>query len=139
MGTNLDIVRQHYAHVAEGHLDRDREIMSASVMTSDPGAGEIAGIDAFLAFEASFHVAFPDGRMELHGAVESGSTVATHGVFKGTHTGPLAGSGGVIEPTNHSLALPFADFFRFEGGKIVEHSMYYDQMSFLGQLGLLPG
>jgi steroid delta-isomerase-like uncharacterized protein len=136
--TMTEAVQQHYRNVAEGAWERDRHLMASGVVTVDPGAGRIEGIDAFLAFEAAFHDAFPDGHMEISHIIEAGETVASEGAFTGTHTGPLAGPSGTIEATGKSLRLPFADFFRFSNGQIVEHHIYYDQITFLTQLGLMP-
>jgi predicted ester cyclase len=139
VGSLTDIVLRHYAYVSEGQLERDREIMSPDVVTVEPGAGRIDGIDAFIGFEEGFHRAFPDGRLESRGAVESGDMVIAEGVFTGTHTGPLEGPAGTVAPTGKRLELPFCDVFRIVDGQIVEHRVYYDQMAFLGQLGLVGG
>jgi len=139
MASLIEIVQKHYDNVSKGEWTRDREIMSPDVVTIDPGAGRIEGIEAFLAFEEVFHRAFPDGRLESRGAIESGDIAIAEGIFSGTHTGPLEGPAGTVPPTGKSLELPFCDVFRIADGKIVEHRVYYDQMAFLGQLGLVPG
>jgi predicted ester cyclase len=133
----VDLVKQHYANMSQGELERDREVMSSDVVTVDP-SGRIEGLDAFLAHERVFATAFPDARAELIRAVESGDTVMTEGVFSGTHTGPLAGPAGEVPPTGKSLRLEFADVFVVRDGLIVEHHIYYDQVAFLTQLGLMP-
>jgi predicted ester cyclase len=132
------IVQRHYANVSEGRPEKDRELFDPSVVTTDPGAGQMRGIEAFLGYEAAFAKAFPDGRLEGTRFVEQGDTVMVEGTFSGTHSGPLVGAQGTVPPTGKRVALPFADVFRIANGKIVEHRIYYDQMAFLGQLGLLP-
>jgi predicted ester cyclase len=137
MGALVDVVKQHYANMSSGDWERDREIMSPDVVTVDPSA-TLTGLDAFMAHEAVFATAFPDAQAELIRAVEAGDTVMTEGVFSGTHTGPLATPAGEIPPTGNSLELKFADVFVIRDGLIVEHHIYYDQVAFLTQLGLMP-
>ncbi len=138
MGALRDLVEQHYRNVAAADIEADGEIFTDDVVTIDPGAGRIDGIDAFKAFEAGFHKAFPDGRMDVKTLVESGDTVMTEGVFLGTHTGPLVGPGGEIPATGRKLELPFSDVFKARGGRLAEHHIYYDQVTFMVQLGLMP-
>jgi predicted ester cyclase len=133
----VEIVKQHYANMSTGAWERDREIMSADVVTVDP-TGTMTGIEAFLEHEVAFVTAFPDARAELVRAVESGDVVMTEGIFSGTHTAPLASPAGEIPPTGKSLRLPFADVFVVRDGLIVEHHIYYDQVAFMAQLGLMP-
>jgi predicted ester cyclase len=133
----VEIVKQHYANMSNGQWERDREIMSPDVVTVDP-SGTITGIEAFLEHEAVFGRALPDARAELVRAVEADGIVMTEGIFSGTHTGPLATPGGEIPPTGNSIRLPFADVFVIRDGVIVEHNIYYDQIAFLTQLGLMP-
>jgi ketosteroid isomerase-like protein len=134
----VDIVKQHYANVSQGDWQRDREIMSPDVVTMAPGAGTLNGLDAFLGHEAVFPTAFPDARAELIRAVASGDTVIVEGAFSGTRTGPLASPAGEVPPTGRSLRLEFADVFVIRDGIVVEHRIYYDQVEFMTQLGLMP-
>jgi ketosteroid isomerase-like protein len=62
----------------------------------------------------------------------------SEGIFSGTHTGPLATPAGDVPPTGKPLRLAFADVFVIRDGLIVEHHIYYDQVAFLTQLGLMP-
>lgn len=137
MSPLIDLVKQHYANMSSGDLDRDRELMSPDVVTVDP-SGTIRGVDAFIEHERGFATAFPDARAELVRGIESGELVMAEGVFSGTHSGPLASPQGEVPPTGRTLRLEFADVFVVRDGLIVEHHIYYDQVSFLAQLGLMP-
>ncbi len=75
--------------------------------------------------------------MEVVRAVEADGEVYLTGRFKGTHTGDLVSPEGTIPASGTSLDLPFADYFRVSGGKIVEHEVIWDQMGLLAQLGAL--
>jgi ketosteroid isomerase-like protein len=41
-------------------------------------------------------------------------------------------------PTGKNLRPEFADVFVTRDGMVVEHRVYYDQLAFLTQLGLMP-
>jgi predicted ester cyclase len=132
------IIERHYANVNSGAFDKEREVFEGGVVTVDPGAGRMEGLEAFLGFLGAFRTAMPDARIEGRIFVEQGDVVAVEGTYSGTHTGPLASPQGTIPPTGKRMVLPFVDLFRVRNGKIAEHRVYYDQMAFLGQLGLLP-
>ena len=131
------LVEQHYRNLSTGNLDAEDDLFSPDVVTVDPAAGTIRGIDSFKAYVRAFHAAFPDERHTLSSVVESGSMVAAEGTFTGTHAGPLVGPAGQVPATGRTVQLAFADVFEVEQGRITRHRLYYDQVSFLGQLGLL--
>ena len=66
----------------------------------------------------------------------AGDAVIVEGRFVGTHTGPLAGPDGDIEPTGASVDLRFADVSRVRDGRIASYHTYYDQLGMLEQLGV---
>ena len=132
------VVQKHYDNVSSANFDAEDELFDSNVDTVDPGAGTIQGIEAFKAYERGFHQAFPDGRLTMKSAISSGNRIAVEGSFTGTHTGPLASPTGEIPPTNRTLDLAFSDIFEAEGERITRHRIYYDQVSFLAQLGLMP-
>ena len=112
---------------------------SDELETIDPGMGTVHGIEPFREYLETFKRAMPDARAVIERAYEAGNTVIVEGRFVGTHTGPLAGDDGDIEPTGARVDLPFADFSRVEDGKIVSYHTYYDQVGLLTQLGLMEG
>jgi predicted ester cyclase len=139
MGQLRTMVETHYRGVSEGDLDLAASVFTPDVVSIDPGAGRMEGIDAFRGYGETFLRAFPDGRLRADRIVaETDSSIVVEGTFSGTHTGPLAGPDGEIPPTGRRLALPFVDVFDARDGRFVEHHIYYDQMALLGQLGLVP-
>jgi ketosteroid isomerase-like protein len=138
MSTLRTLVEKHYTQINTNDFANSPEIFSADVETIAPGSGPVRGIEAFLAYGAAFHTAFPDARIEANHTVESGDTIMVEGRYTGTHTGPLVGSAGTLPPTGRTLDLPYCDVFRVADGKIVEHRVYFDQVDVLTQLGLMP-
>jgi predicted ester cyclase len=81
--------------------------------------------------------AFPDGQVEVERAFGQGDLGCLQVRFEGTHTGPLAGSGGAeIPPTGRRVEFPYCIVVRFEDGKAVELDEYYDQLDLLTQIGV---
>lgn len=102
------------------------------------GTSTMRGHQEVSAYFQGYAVAFPDCRFELVSAVESPERVAIEARLVGTHTGPLHGSSGEIPATGKRLDLPFCVVMDLEGGKVKRHRGYYDQFTFMSQLGLLP-
>jgi predicted ester cyclase len=138
MGKLRELVDIHYQGVSTGDLDLAMSVFDGDVVTIDPGAGRMDGIEAMRALGEAFLAGFPDGRLILERvAAETDDTIVVQGTFAGTHTGVLAGPAGELPPTGRELRLPYCDIFVARDGRFVEHSMYYDQMTLLGQLGLV--
>jgi predicted ester cyclase len=112
--------------------------MTPDVENQFPGAapGSVNGIEGHKRFVGPFLKAFPDARITIVSTMEAGDTIVTEGVYGGTHTGPMEGPQGTIPPTGRKIELPFADIFKVRGGKVVAHHLYFDQMTFMAQLGL---
>jgi steroid delta-isomerase-like uncharacterized protein len=99
------------------------------------GEAEVRG------YYAESRTAFPDQRnevLELHHAED---TVAVEFILLGTHLGPLRG----LPPTGRSFRCQMTAFFVFDGDRLVNERVYFDQATILRQLGLahdptsLPG
>ena len=138
MGEARAVVDRFYAAYNAGYTSDTLPQFDRDVVTVDPAAGEMRGIDAFAGYLGGFIRAIPDAKLNVVRAVESGDMVAIEGTFTGTNTGPLASPQGEIPPTGRAFVLPYMEIYEVRGGRIVSHHIYYDQMSFLGQLGLLP-
>ena len=135
----LALVEQHYQNVSSAKIDAEDELFSPDVETIDPGAGTLRGLEAFKMYEQAFQRAFPDGKLVVKSAIEAGNKVAVEGAYTGTHTGPLSGPNGEIPPSNRPLNLDVSDVFEIDGSRITRHRVYYDQVQFMTQLGLMHG
>jgi steroid delta-isomerase-like uncharacterized protein len=66
---------------------------------------------------------------------DAGQTVVCTFTVEGTQDGPL----GPFPATGNRFALPLCELWHFDpGGRVVGGDLYYDQVSLLTQLGLLP-
>jgi steroid delta-isomerase-like uncharacterized protein len=81
-----------------------------------------------------FFDAFPDSRFTIDDMIAEGDRVVTKKTFTGTHTGDFAG----IPATGRTVTLQYVDIMRVRDGRIVEHWLSMDQLSFMQQLGVVP-
>jgi steroid delta-isomerase-like uncharacterized protein len=67
--------------------------------------------------------------------LDAGQAVVCTFTVTGTHDGPL----GPFPATGRAFALPLCELWHFDaGGRVVGGDLYYDQVSLLTQLGLMP-
>ncbi len=59
-------------------------------------------------------------------------------IGRGTNTGPLHMPTGDIPATGRHLELSFCEVIQCRNGKIVNFHIYFDNMTLLQQLGLVP-
>ena len=103
-----------------------------------PDQGEIRGRGAISQYFRQQAEVFPDSGYESLQKHESGNVAIDEGYFTGTHTEPLPmPSGETVPPTGKQVRVRACDLATVDGGFITEHHLYFDQMEFLGQLGLL--
>jgi len=102
-----------------------------------PGT-ELTGREAAAARINVFLRASPDLHHEILSTVEAGDAVAVEARFTATHTGPLASPNEDIPPTGRAVVLDYVDVLRLASGHIRSEHVYFDQLSYLTQLGLLP-
>jgi predicted ester cyclase len=133
-----DIVTTHYRGMETGDLDLAVAGFDPAVVTRTP-KGSLYGLAEFRGLVEVFCTAAPDGRHEIVNTVEAGDTIVVEGIYSGTHTGPLMSADGPIAASGATFSFPYADVLQVRDGKVVTHSLYWDNMTFLGQLGLLPG
>ena len=86
-------------------------------------------------FFAVVHQAFPDLRVEVHDVIAEGDLVAARVTYTGTHQGEFLG----IPATGKQTRTNGVDLFRMQDGRQAEHWGGPDILSFLMQLGVMPG
>jgi steroid delta-isomerase-like uncharacterized protein len=100
---------------------------------SDPSTPELLTGDTFVQMCNSLFAALPDLSFELVSLLDAGNgTIATQWHMHGTNTGSLYG----YPPTGCKVSLAGADFLTIENEKISSCQRYFDQKTFLSQLGL---
>ena len=131
-----DVILKHID--AFNGRDSDADPWAADAEMTAPGA-QVSGRDNVIGFIAVFQEAFPDLRLEVHQLLSDGSTAAAEGLMTGTHSALLHTPNGDIAPTGRAIALRWAAVYATDADTIKSEHLFFDQMEFLGQLGLLPG
>ena len=132
------IPSRFYQSFAAGDIDSALAAFADRVEMVDPGLGTVRGLPALREYLEGFKQAMPDAHAVISRMYESGDTIIVEGRLIGTHTGPMAGPDGDVPPSGRSIDVAFADFCQIQDGKIVAYHTYYDQVSLLTQLGLMP-
>jgi predicted ester cyclase len=136
MGSARDTVERFYELFAAGKISDTVALFDPACVTLTPGGAlnqsEHEGMGQ------AFKAAFPDSHMVVDQVVESGDEIVVFGHFQGTHTGDLQAAEGTIPASGNTLNLRYVDYFKVEGGRVVDQQTIFDQMELLGQLGALP-
>jgi ketosteroid isomerase-like protein len=139
MGEARDVMDRLTKALVSKDLDTISTLYAPEAVAFDPGVGEIKGPESILEYFKGFQEAFPDVKWEPLHEHESGNTAIDEGYLVGTNSGPIPlPSGDSIPATGKSVRLRECDAVTIENGVITSHRFYYDQMDFLGQLGLSP-
>ena len=128
----------HYEGINKHDLDLAASMIADDVVTVTP-QGETKGLAAFREFGDAFLSASPDAAIRADATYEVGDTIITEGVYSGTHTGDLATPDGPIPPTGRKFSFAFVDIMQVADDKVVNHRIYWDNLGFMAQLGLVPG
>ena len=98
----------------------------------------IQGADGIVAANQGWKSAFPDAKGTETSVVASGDTVVQEITWSGTNTGPMETPGGTMPATGKSASVRAVMVSTFDGDKIKETHHYFDMMSMLQQLGVMP-
>jgi steroid delta-isomerase-like uncharacterized protein len=137
MSEQQETVMRFYDAFAGGDLDAAAAVFAENVEITDPDLGSVQGVAAMRDYLEGLKGPVPDAGAVVERTFEAGDTVIVEGRFTGTITGPLPGPDGDLPTSGNKVDLPFADFSRLGGGKIIEYRTYYDQVGLLTQLGLM--
>jgi predicted ester cyclase len=94
----------------------------------------VTNISEFRAFLESDFATVPDSVQEIDVIFGGGDYVAVRARYIGTQTGPM----GPFPASNKRMELPFIGILRFEGGKVAEIWVEWDNLNALTQLGHFP-
>jgi len=135
--------REVMDRVTEAAFKEDQEALKAlyapEAVAETPDQGTVNGQDGILAWFGQFATAFPDASWEEAQKYEAGDTAIDEGYVVGTHSGPLPlPDGTTMPPTGKPIRVRACDVATVAGGRVMSHRFYFDQMEFLGQLGLAP-
>jgi predicted ester cyclase len=129
-------VEDFFRHVDEHDFDWVEAVLTPDCVIDASGFKE-QGAEVVVLWMAGFFAAFPDLRHRPYRVITGTNEVASLVEVTGTHTEDLGfPDGGFLPPTGASIQVELAEFWRFEGDRIAEYKVVYDQAGFLAQLGV---
>ena len=96
-------------------------------------SGNITGIDAFRDYYNNYLTGFSDAEFTFVDIFGQGDKIVKHWNFKGTHDGEMFG----IPATNNTVDINGTTLVLMKDGKVLQEQDFFDNHSFLMQLGLL--
>ncbi|MFC9247637.1 nuclear transport factor 2 family protein [Streptomyces sp. NPDC057136] len=115
------------------------ELYAEDAVAFTPDQGEIRGRESITEYWRQMTDALPGSTFESLHKYEVGNTAIDEGFYSGTNTGPLPlPSGEILPATQKPVRIRGCDVATVEDGRIVSYRLYFDQVEFLDQLGLLP-
>jgi ketosteroid isomerase-like protein len=118
-------------------FDALEQLYAPDAVADTPDEGRLEGRDAVVGWLRTFSQAFSDISFELTSTAEAGDLAIDEGYLSATHTGAMPGPQGEIAPTGKQIRIRECDIITVQGGVVVSHRFYFDQLEFLGQLGAL--
>lgn len=130
---NKDTALRLYELLNAAKVEGVGDLVSADYEEHDPlpgqGSGREGVLDRFSTITGALAPHFT-----VEDVVAEGDRVVVRWTQAGTHVGEFAG----IPPTGKTFTMSGIDVYRAEGGVLYEHWHVIDQLSMLGQLGVLP-
>jgi steroid delta-isomerase-like uncharacterized protein len=120
-------------------LDKSMAAFAAdSELIDVPSGRTLPGSEGYKQLVLFFAEAFPGSSVEMTNAFATEDQVVVEFTGRGTNTGPLHMPTGDIPATGRYSELRFCDVVQIRNGKIYSLHFYYDVMTMLQQLGLVP-
>jgi ketosteroid isomerase-like protein len=128
------VVDRAYETWNGGDVSGLQELYALDADVAIPGASA-QGREQIGALWGAFISAFPDGQLTELLRLDCGGYIVSE---NGTHTAPLVTPQGEIPATGNSVSVDGVSIFKIENGEIQSEHLYFDQVTFLAQLGLMP-
>ncbi|TMR20241.1 nuclear transport factor 2 family protein [Nonomuraea turkmeniaca] len=117
-------------------LERVLRLYGPGAVFVAPG-GMAEGHEQIASFYASWFDGFPDVSATLWRKITTASVTVLEWTLTGTHRGPFLIPGGeILEPTGRRVAVRGCSTADLDGGLIVSHHIYFDQLQVFASLGL---
>ena len=127
------VVLKLYELLNNGDIESIGELVTPEYVEHDPLPGQGTGRDGVVD-RFSMIVGALAPQFTVEDVIAEGDKVVVRWTNAGTHVAEFAG----IPATGRSLTIAGIDIYRVANGSISEHWHVIDQLSMLGQLGLLP-
>ncbi len=111
---------------------------SDDIVVNWPDGHHTNGIATHIEDLKAMFVYAPDTKIETHPIrFGSGEWTCVTGTMTGTFSKPMPiGGGKTIPPTGKKFSVPMCTVARWKDGKMVEESLFWDNQTFMKQIGL---
>lgn len=137
---NARSAEKFFEAINDHDLSRYSDMISPDFRSDQPGVPAPMTEEQNNAYTQSFIDAFPDLHFDFRQTIAQGDFVVINWVASGTHKGGLpTPTGAMLPPTGKHAIVPGSSTYQFKDGKIVRATNYWDMVTLLAQLGLMPG
>lgn len=127
----IDALNRHNAEATVQYLAADVKGMA-------PDSPGNLNRDQIRQYNQRFIQAVPDLYFEIKDLVAQGDRAVVSWTVRGMHKAPLElPTGGAIPATNKQIRVPGVTICEFRDGMVIRQEVYWDQVTFLTQIGLL--
>jgi steroid delta-isomerase-like uncharacterized protein len=140
MADAISLAKEGVEAFNKADWDRTRQLATPDTVYFEAATGtRTQDIDAFVEASKAWRSAFPDAKGTVTSSLASGDTAVIEVTWEGTQNGDLmTPSGDRIPATGKKVTIPAVEIVRTSGGKIAETRHYFDLMSMMAQLGVMP-
>ena len=137
--TEVKDTAAHFVTAFNAHDERALNALHADNIKFDaPGGFKAANAHEATAYAMRWLKGFPNGKMTVRNEIVSAPWIVQEIIMEGTHTGPLEGPTGTVQPTHKKVVGKGVQLLRIENGKIAEARIYFDLLDQMTQLDLIP-
>ena len=138
MSSTKEAADRHLKAFNDKNLDEFVDNESPDIEFVIPGGVTLRGRDQVRDYMKVLWSAFPDMKVTPTYQVIAGDTAVTEETYSGTHSGTLRTPMGEIPATGRKVQGRQVAVQRVKDGLVLSEHLYFDQMEFLGALGLVP-
>ena len=137
---NSKVVDKFFEAMGNGDVDTAMTLLHDDTVHHDMGTGMVMrGIDENRADMENWTTTFSEMKVESLNHIESGNTVVTELKMTGVNTGDMEmPDGSKIPATGKSVEMQGCQVAEFKDGKMLKVTAYYNMMTMMSQLGLMP-
>lgn len=118
--------------------DRLSESHAENIVVTWPDGHQTRGLGQHMEDLRAMFVYAPDTKIRSHPIkFGCGEWTCVTGTLSGTFSGPMrTPDGKTIQPTGKQFKIPMATIARWEDSRMVEESLFWDNLAFLRQIGI---
>lgn len=132
-------IKKHLAALSSAKWDEWKaELANDAIYEEAATHVRVKGADDYLKIVQRWKRAFPDLQATVLDSAMTGNKVFAEVEWEGTQTGPLEGPFGMIAPTHKHGVVKASMIVTVKNDKIVELHHYFDMVTMLSNLGLVP-